>query len=508
MSIPKEPRQLMINLMYLVLTALLALNVSAEVMNAFFSLDQGMKSSMSIVNKSNDRVSEAISKIADAYDEEDNKMYAERAKEAITVSDEFIEYIEGIERDLFEVAGGPSKKDPNIPKDIRNKDKTTNMFINEGLGAEIEAKINECRKALLALADGDKDTEANMPLEVEEIPASAKAKNWPEYKFKQMPIAACFPILTKLQSDAKSSASAVLNYCAKKVSGEEDVRLDSYEPVVSATKSYLIGGETYEADVFLGAYSSTADNIKVYVNGSYLPMDAGKAHYSVRASGLGVKKYSVKIDVVNPLTKEVKNYSKEFEYEVGQRSIAVALDKMNVFYIGVDNPVSISAAGVSSNDLRVSGTGISIKKKSGGKYNVTASKPGNATIKVSGGGVSQSFDFRVKRIPDPVPLLGAKHASKLMGNGEFKAQGGIASVLQNFDFEAKCNVVGFTTTYLAKRQDPSPPTPNAGARWNSKTASYISKAKPGDAYFFDDVKVKCPGDNYPRNLGGLTFRIK
>ena len=187
--------------------------------------------------------------------------------------------------------------------------------------------------------------------------------------------------------------------------------------------------------------------------------------------------------------------------------MAVSLDKMNVFYIGVDNPISVSAAGVSSNDVKVTASGVAVTSDGGGKFTIRATTPGEATLTVTGGAASQTFKYRVKRIPDPVPMLGAKHRSKAMPNGEFKAQGGIASVLENFDFEAKCDIVGFETTYLPKRQDPIT-AQNAGARWNSQIQDYINKAKPGDAYFFDDIKCKCPGDAAPRNIGGLAFKIR
>ena len=507
MSIPKEPRQLMINLMYLVLTALLALNVSAEVMNAFFSLDKGMKDSGSIVDRSNEAVLNGINKQADAYKSDQNEKYRQNAAQAKVIADGFIAYIEGLRVSLFEKAGGPNPKVEGQPRDIRNKDLTTRMFISEGLGLEIQNKIEETRTELLKLADADKDVEASLPLRVEELPSGIKAKNWPEFKFKQMPVAAVFPILGKMQSDSKNSYSAILNYCAKKVGGEETIRMDTYEPVVSANKAYLIQGEKYEADVFLGAYSTQADNIRISAGGTGLSVQQGKAHYSAVASGLGEKKYNVTINVTNPLTKEVKTYSKEFAYEVGQRSVAVQLDKMNVFYIGVENPISVSAAGVSSNDVKVSASGVNVSNKGGGHFVVTATTPGEASLTVSAIGVSQKFTYRVKRIPDPTPMLGAKHRSKAMANGEFRAQGGIATVLENFDFEAKCDVAGFEVTYLPKRQDPITKQ-NSGARWNGDVQDWISKAKPGDAYFFDDIKCKCPGDAAARNLGGLAFKIR
>ncbi|MFN0034422.1 MAG: gliding motility protein GldM [Saprospiraceae bacterium] len=507
MSIPKEPRQLMINLMYLVLTALLALNVSAEVMNAFFSLDKGMKDSGAIVDRSNEAVLTGINKQADAYKSEQNEKYRQNAAQAKTIADGFIAYVEGIRTDLFAKAGGPNLKVAGQPKDIRNKDMTTRMFITEGLGLEIQKKIEETRASFLALADGDKEVEASLPLRVEELPAGIKAKNWPEFKFKQMPVAAVFPILGKMQSDSKNSYSAILNYCAKKVGGEETIRFTDYEPVVSANKAYLIQGETYEADIFLGAYSKQADNIRISAGGTGLNVEQGKAHYTATASGLGEKKFNVNINVTNPLTKEVKTYNKEFSYEVGQRSIAVQLDKMNVFYIGVENPISVSAAGVSSNDVKVSASGVNVANKGGGHFMVTATTPGECILTVSAPNVSQKFTYRVKRIPDPTPLLGAKHRSKQMANGEFRAQGGIAAVLESFDFDAKCDIAGFEATYLPKRQDPISKQ-NSGARWNGDVQDMISKAKPGDAYFFDDIKCKCPGDAAARNLGGLAFKIR
>ena len=496
----------MINLMYLVLTALLALNVSAEVMNAFFSLDRGMTTSGKIVDNNNNAVLASISATASAYPTDKNKDLEIKSKEAQVIGQDFVKYIDGIRLKLFDIAKGPSKADPTIPQDIRNKDVTTNLFINEKLGDEIEAKIKETREKLLALTGNDPNVSKNLPLDIEKLPEGTKMKTWAEFKFKQMPVAACFPLLGKMQTDAKSSTSAVMNWAAEQM-GKVEIKFDAFQPAVSADKSYIIQGEKYVADIFLSAYSTSADNVSISVGGSSIPVKEGIAHYETTPSGVGERTYNVSINVKNPLTGENKNYSKEFKYEVGQRSVAVSLDKMNVFYIGVENPVSVSAAGVSSNDVRVTGSGVNVASKGGGKFVITASTPGEATLTVSGGGATSTFKYRVKRIPDPVPMLGAKHRSKSMGNGEFKAQGGIAAILENFDFEAKCDIVGFEMTYLPKRQDPIS-RPNSGARWNGETGEMINKAKPGDSYFFDDIKCKCPGDQAARNIGGLAFKIR
>ncbi|MBK9338926.1 MAG: hypothetical protein IPM98_21270 [Lewinellaceae bacterium] len=482
------------------MTALLALNVSAEVMNAFFSLDRGLKGSRDIVEKTNGVVMDNINAQADAYKNENNEKYRNNAKEALVVAKDFSEFIESVRTKLFEKAGGPSKNDPTIPKDIRNKDITTRMFVlgeegKEGLGFEIERKVKETREKLLALADNDPAVAAGLPLDLEPLPAGSDKNSWADFKFRQMPVAACFPILGKIQSDAKASSSAVLNYCLEQVAGK-DIKFDAFQPAISAPKGYVIAGEKYEADVFLSAFSTTADNISISVDGRGLPLKEGIAKYETGTSSTGTKTYKVSINVKNPLTGEVKNYSKDFQYEVGQRSCSVQLDKMNVFYIGVDNPISVSAAGVSSNDLKVNatGAGIVLTKDGTSHYNVRVSTPGEAVITLSGGGLPPTkFTYKVKRIPDPVPQLGAQRFDSSIPNGTFKAQGGVAAVLENFDFDAKCEVAGFTVAYQKKRADVVEKT-NAGARFGSDVQEMIQKAAPGDVYYFLDIKAKCPGD--------------
>jgi gliding motility-associated protein GldM len=496
----------MINLMYLVLTALLALNVSAEVMNAFFSLDRGLKNSRDIVEKNNGSLTAAIEKAAQDYPSPQAEDYKGRAMRANQMVNDFVTYIQGIRDNLFAKAGGENPKVPGQPKDIRNKDITTKMFVNDGLGKEIEDKIKELRTQLSGLVDNDATTIGSLPLDVEALPPGTTAKNWSEFKFKQMPVAAVFPLLGKIQSDAKNSATAVLNYCATKVQGT-DLKFDKFVPGVAPKKNYVILGEEFEAEVFLSAFSSKTDNVSINVDGRNVALKDGIGTFTEKPSTVGEKKYTVTINLRNPTTGTTETVKKEFSYEVGQRSIAVQLDKMNVFYIGVENPISVSAAGVSSNDVKVAATGVNVSNKGGGHFIITASTPGEAVLTVSAPGVSQRFTYRVKRIPDPTPMLGAKHRSKAMANGEFKAQGGIAAILENFDFDAKCDIAGFEATYLPKRQDPISKQ-NSGARWNGDVQDMINKAKPGDAYFFDDIKCKCPGDAAARNLGGLAFKIR
>ena len=510
MSIPKEPRQLMINLMYLVLTAMLALNVSAEIINAFFMIDKGIKKSNEIVGKGNDAIISAITKQVEAYPQ--YKEYEDKAKEAHEISKEFYAYVKGIREEIIEAAGGIDPETQK-PKDKKNKDLTTRILVDEGRGAELEKKIKETREKFEALMAGDPDKEAietvmnNLALNVDDAYKKSDKSSWAEYNFKQMPVAAVIPMFTKFQNDAKTSETALLNYFAEKAQGT-DIKFDSFEPVVSARKGYIIKGETYEAEVFLSASSTqNSGNTRISAGGRSLPVKDGKGTYKVTTSSTGTKKYNVSISVTNPLTKETKTFKKEFEYEVGERSVTVSADKMNVFYIGVKNPVSVVAAGIPSTSLKVSPSGISLNKTGNGKYTATATRPGNATITVSGGGLkSTQFKFRVKRIPDPIARLGNKNSGAL-GTGEFKAQGGVAAWLDNFDFEAKCRVEGFIMTRVAQRQDPVD-APNRGARFGGQAERLKNMASPGDIYYFENIKARCPGDAAARKINSLVFKIK
>ena len=298
---------------------------------------------------------------------------------------------------------------------------------------------------------------------------------------------------------------------SKKLGGT-DVVLDKFTVISSPKKSYIIKGESFETTISMAASTSSSTNTKVSlsVNGSSLPVNKdGEAAWKTTPGDVGVKKYTAVASVFNPVTNKSETYKREFEYEVGERSCNVAAEKMNVFYMGVDNPVAVSAAGVSSNALTVSATGggINLTKVSGGKYNATVSQQGEATISVSGGGLTATnFKFRVKRIPDPVAKLGNKKGGGI-GNGELKAQQGVLPILENFDFDAKCAIVGFQLVRVAPRQDAEIAL-NSGGRFEGKVQDLISKAKPGDRYLFEDIKAKCPGDNTARPLGDMSFKVQ
>ncbi len=523
MSIPKQPRQLMINIMYLVLTALLALNVSAEIFNAFKLVNKGLEQSNKSLDQANSALPESIKKRALAKPE--FARFSERAPLAVQYGNEFTEYVNSVVNELIDQSGNMNGTvdegdevvvgDHKELKGKKNKDVPTRIMVNRGKGKELKEKVLEYRAKFLSLIDDSlrtgMESEIALTIDDETWRHSKTKKSWEEFTFKMMPLGACQPIFTKLINDAKSSENAVLNHFSRKLGGE-DVILDKFTVISSPKKNYVIKGEPFETSISLAASTSKATSTKIglSVNGSSLPVNTdGEATWRIVPGDVGVKKYTAVASVTNPVTGKTDTYRREFEFEVGERSCNVAAVKMNVFYIGVENPVAISAAGVPSAQLKVdaSGGGITLSKKDGGSYIATVTTPGECNINLSGGGLTPTpFKFRVKRIPTPIPMLSDKRGGA-MPNGIFKAQQGVIPVLENFDFEAKCQIQSFNLVYVAPRQDAKIEV-NTGGRFAPNTLALIQKAKPGDRYLFELIKGRCPGDPAPRDLGDMSFQIK
>ncbi|MBK7094047.1 MAG: hypothetical protein IPH57_02905 [Saprospiraceae bacterium] len=529
MSIPKEPRQLMINVMYIVLTALLALNVSAEVFNAFDMVNDGLSKSSIALDEQNTKLPATIKERAQA-----KPIYAHYAIKVDSISKygkEFSDYIDQITTYLVDQTGDKNgvvdDKDYELigsikkPKGERNFDVTTKFLVDKGKGMELHDKVLEYRNKFLNLVE--KENRATFASKIaltidDESWKSSKTKrrNWADFNFNHMPVGAVLPIFAKYKNDVKATEAAVYQHYLGKLGGEE-VILDQFTVASAPKKSYIIKGDKYETEIFLSAFASSASNtgVSISINGARVPVDKdGIAKYTTTATSTGVKKYNATVTVTNPVTKEVKSYKKEFEYEVGERSVAIAATKMNVFYVGVDNPVEVSAAAISSIQMKVSMSGAgggNITRNGDGTYTVNVSNPTRkdefAYIDVNAPGIPPTKKaFRVKRIPSPQAMLGGKMGG-VITSGEFKLNQAIIPVLESFDFDAKCLIEGFRLVRAPKREDPKV-AENRGGRYGSEAQALVNVAKPGDRYYYESVKCKCPGDKITREINPLTFVIQ
>ena len=525
MAIPKETRQRMINVMYIVLLALLALQIPKEVTEAFIKINDGIETSNVTIDGINGATLDGLKE--KGKKDEDAAKYAVLAEEVRTKVADLNKYIEDIKNNIVETIGvNPnngkiiSPEEVNLTSEILIKGEANGT--NDGVAFELEKKINETKDAILALLPQKEmedykkgmfeETKNALPLTTEfEATADPHGKKsegpstWAMDKFDHMPAAGAMAMLSQIQADASATENKVVE-TLKQMVGLDRVELDQFRAAIVAPSSYVLRGQKMEAGIFLAASSSNTSNVTISANGQNLSIGKdGVAIYNGTTSTTGEKTVNAVVSVTNKKG-EVTQYKETFKYTVADPFANVTPTKMNVFYIGVDNPISASAAGVLAKDLRVNMSGGTITG-SGGNYNVRVTNQGtsNVTVSDASGTKYGNFEFRVKRIPDPVAQVARKSGGNISA-GEFQVQKGLAAVLENFDFDAKFDVVSYDLVYIPKRQDLAL-AKASGASFTGQMAGYIQKAKPGDVYAFENITVRGP-DGQTRGIPGINFRIR
>jgi gliding motility-associated protein GldM len=503
MALPKEPRQKMINMMYLVLTALLALNVSAEILNAFKTVNNSITKANSVIGDKNSTTYKSFEdKLKDPKSQKDAAEWYPKAQQSQKLSQDLFTYLEELkvqlkkEADLKVENGVESFKEDNL-------EAATRLFVTNGKGKELLERLTKYRNDMLNIVpDKKSEFDKSFPLDLK-TPVSqdgTTGRTWEYSYFNMTPTIAALTILSKFQNDVKNTEAQVTDYCHSKV-GAVVVKYDEFAAIASASSTYLFPGQPLEVYAGVGAFSNAAKPT-VTVNGNPVPVDAkGMATYKTVAGGAGTSTLKVKVSFTRPDgTPGVEE--KDITYTVGVPSgAAVMLDKMNVFYIGVDNPVTISS-GAGDEKTSVSMNGGSISKVGTGKYTVRVSNPGNATINVSADGKSTPFQFRVKRIPDPRAKAGNLEPGRIAAS-TFKAQGGILAILENFDFAASFTVQSYKVYGAGKNFPDIAQASVGGPAWGS-AQSIIDRSGPGSTITIDDIRVVGP-DGQSRKLPAISY---
>jgi hypothetical protein len=523
----------MINMMYLVLTALLALNVSNEVLNAFKIVNDGLKTSnSSLIDKNNMIYSKFDNEMEN--NAEKTKPFRDKALEAKKISKDIYDQLEKYKQEIITEAKGINPESGDIVQ-RDNIDVATRTFVEDGgkKGKELHDKLLAARKSFQSILGEN----FSIPLNPDDIlkgkSQALVSKGWEYAAFNHVPATAAITILSKFQNDVISSEGAVVDYLIKQINAK-DFKFDQLAAAVIAPSSYLMQGQKYTAQIFVAASSKSQDP-EVFiggipggakkvagsdqyepieskdgnVSGSPLKVENGKGIFEAAATAVGEKKYGGVIRVKNPDGSGFKLYPFEGSYQVGAKSIVVSPTKMNVLYIGVDNPMKISAAGVQAQDVSAAISSGTLSKGANGEYIAKVTTVGKTTISVSAkiDGKMQSMgaeEFRIKRIPDPIPTLGGKLRGGNAQAGTIKAQSGLVALLENFDFEARFAVQSFTMLYSSKGELFRSET--SGPMFNAQMQGFLNRAKPKDIIFIDDIKVVGP-DGQSRRLGQIAFTI-
>ena len=568
----QTPRQAMIGMMYLVLLAMLAMNASKDLLNAFVSLDQGITKTVNSFETANATFYNTIDKAAassSAYVPVQKKAQQIRAKAKEVVdmmadhkvrlysglSDEFKSTKDTVGsqayRDLFDERGIPLNKD--------NQDLGGQFYVPGGAeSAEaiaLKKSMDEFRDLVIDVLDNDNDESNDFLVErYKKLFFTEKAQNpletdgpevtWVSRLSEHIPLAAVAANLTLWQSYVKNAEADVISSMASKMDNSK-MTVNASKGIVQFENPYVLKGDSVKGGIFLAAYNSNVnptfyigvvdsnrfkdadgnitndfqipagENAKPpMIEGTYTTLTGSDV---VNGTGL----FKTKGDVVGPQvvtgvieSKDSKGtvYTKfKTSYMVAEPSATVAAMKMSVFYVGVDNPVSVSAPGVSITDIEISAPGLSFKKgKKPGEYNVFPSKPTNkkgldVVVKNKKSGAKLGVaNFRVKRLPDPsANVLGKKEG--LIGKGMLKAITKVGCKMDNFDFDLKgLKVQSFTLTVKVGTDLMSIKSKNA--KLTPQMRKLLMKVSRGSRIYFEDIKVSMPGG--ARKVPSLIFKVK
>jgi gliding motility-associated protein GldM len=512
MALPREPRQKMINMMYLVLTALLALNVSSEILNAFKTVNTSLENTNITVDKSTATLMTSLDeKRKDPATANRANLWYPKAEQVTVLSKDIFNYIQGLKDRILTDAGG-DPKDPNKKYKDGDMDITTRIMIEKSAGQELERRLAAYKKAILAIDPAiDSAFKTSLPINLEKPKSISKAgKTWEGAYFHMVPTVAGLTILSKFQNDVKTSENRVVQFCHNKV-GEVNVVFDSYAAVIGQNSNYLMPGQELEIMAGVGAFSKKAKP-EIYIGGAKTEIgEDGAAHTKLASGGIGAHSVPVRIIFMNQESGKMDTINKTVTYTVGQANASIALDKMNVLYIGVDNPVSIAASGGGDDKVKATITGGSgiLTRVGAGKYVARVNSVTDKciiTVTVDGK-VAGASEFRVRTVPQAQAYVGGSPSGANISAGAFKAQGGVGAGIKDFPFDLKYEVVSYTFTIDTDDGDLATADANSNA-FAGRVRSIIDKnVKAGKLVTIDNIKVKGP-DGRTTSAPSLIYYIK
>jgi gliding motility-associated protein GldM len=527
-----SPRQKMIGMMYLVLTAMLALNVSKEAVEAFRKVDNGLTLTIKNYSLKNDVIYHEFDRAAAENPTKAGK-YKALAYQVKERADEAYNFIQGLKIEIIK----KTEKDPETPAVNGNEviiDKVerhiddTNVPSEILIGANENGKANdlkallaEYRQFLITTLDGKNPTAEEAlkkSLSTEDgINRDGVKERWENLNFQTLPLVAVICILSEYQVNVRNGETEVLNYLYSQIdaSSFKFTKLDAI--VIPISSNYVTLGSDYEAQVFISATDSTQFP-EYTVGDTKLQRDeSGRGIYRIRATSTGPKKWGGIIALKAP-DGSIKNYHFESSYFVGEPNVIVSPTAMNVMYAGIPNPIDVSVPGISPDKIHVkivNGAFTTEKvKNSKGEYfkGSWAVKPNAVgqdvqvivTADINGKPVQYApYPFRVKSIPTPVAVFGGKSTGSI-SRADALVQQGVFAIMPDFDFELNYTVTGFTLFYTDKGMDIEESC--ASSNLTPKQKQALNGLTRGKNLMIKDIKAIGP-DGRTRDLNAIVLKI-
>jgi gliding motility-associated protein GldM len=520
MALPKEPRQKMINIMYLVLTAMLALNVSAEILNAFKTVDHSLTTTNKTINNSTATILKSLEdKMSEGPTALKAKAWYPEATHVQELSSNMYNYIQGLRERILKEAGfnpnAENKFDSSYKLD--NLDVATRMMIDQKEGPKLKAKLEQYKNDILAMLndptmqnlqpEAKRQFQNLVQVNLDAPKVEDKTNNtWEAAYFHMVPTVAAVTILSKFQNDVKTIENKAVAFCHEQV-GAVNVRFDKFDAIIGQSSNYLMPGQNLEIKAGVGAFAEQARPTISIGGQSQAIGDSGFVRYATNVgSALGTHSVPVHITYKDQDGND-RVIDRVVTYTVGQASTAIALPEMNVLYIGYPNKITVTAAGVGAEKININTTGGRIQKTGNGEFIVNVSTQSDNFIitAVADGKTLGSSTYRVRMMPEPVASVGGKKSGDYVNAATLAAQAGVAAAIDNFPLNLKYTVTGFNAVGTDENGDLMT-KPCQGQTFTPDVRNMIKKMKSGDILTIENIYCVGP-DGRRIKLPSLLYNI-
>lgn len=492
-----SPRQRMINLMYLVFIAMLALNMSKEVLNAFGLLNVNIEESNATVEAKNQSQMAGLTQLASEQAEKYKPLLA-KAKQVDKISDDYHSYLSDLKAELEGTVDDPEDYTVMDKGDYLDQKFFQGDKYSEA-GQEFINKMTSYRDEMIAVIGPNAEAADRLRDEFtpEEVENREGIKvDYLNYHYQGFPLIASVAKITLLQSEVKNTESTVLGNLLTDTYASE-VSMDNYTTLMETPKAAYYNGEKFNGQIVLGRKDATLkpNRVELKMDGrtlseSQYSIEAGRIVLDVNAGSAGDHEITGALYFEEGGKEKEVKVDQTFSVIPKPNEATIAADKMNVVYRGVDNPMTISFAGVSENNVNASAPGLS--KVGGSKYML---KPGtgkevtiNVTGKLSTGeSVSDSDTFRIKSLPRPTGMI-SKAYENIKKTRANLAISTVSADFLDFEFDLTPRVTGFIFKVPGQAS-----VIVAGDKLNAAAKAALNRARKGDLVQIAEIKASVPG---------------
>ena len=505
----------MINLMYIVLLAMLALNVSTEVLQGFAVVQESLDRTTRNASSENEAIYGSFKDQMAANPEKVREWFA-KATQVRDMSDSLYNFAEALKVAIVKEADGPDGDVHNIDN-TDNIDAAGTVMLSpiSGKGRKLYNAINSYRDRILTYVTDPRQREIIMSNLSTKVPRHKNnlGKNWQEYMFENMPVAAAVTLLSKLQNDVRYAEGEVLHTLVSNID-MKDIRVNKLAAFVVPEKTTLYPGERFMANIVMAAVDTTQQP-EIYVNGTRVNTHNGQ--YSFTAGGVGEHQFSGYILMRNARGDVLRrNFLQKYSVIPVPGGATIAADLMNVLYAGYSNPMSVSVPGVPQNGVSVSMTGGRLIAKGAGRYVAVPSAVGHdVTFRVTArdGDKTRSFPpftFKVRKLPDPTPYI-ALGTDRYKGGNLTKAglmgASTLNAAIDDGILDIQFRVTGFSTVFYDNMGN-AVQMASQGNAFTERMREQFRRLSRGRRFYITEVHAVGP-DGVTRTLpGAMEVKVR